>query len=66
MVKNQPPVQEIGDQSLGQEDPWRREWQLTPEKNSMDRGTWWATIHGVTETERTELITLSLFTSFKP
>ena len=26
--------------------PWRREWQPTPE-NSMDRGAWWATVHGV-------------------
>ena len=54
MVKNLPPMQEIGDQSLGQEDPWRKEWQLTPEKNSMDRGTWWATIHGVAESDMTK------------
>ena len=60
MVKNLPPKQEIADQSLDQEAPWRREWQLTPEKNSMDRGAQWATVHGVTETERTELLTLSL------
>ena len=28
---------------------WRREWELTPEflpENSMDKGTWWATVHG--------------------
>ena len=29
-VKNLPAVQEIWVQSLGQEDPWRRKWQLTP------------------------------------
>ena len=30
-------------------------------KNSMDRGTWWATVHGVTEeTDTTEQLTLSL------
>ena len=33
MVKNQPAMQEFEEtqfQSLGQEDPWRRAWQLTP------------------------------------
>jgi len=32
--------------------PWRRKWQPTPvflPGNSMDRGTWWATVHGVAE-----------------
>ena len=30
--------------------PWRRKWQLTPVfflENPMDRGAWWATVHGV-------------------
>ena len=30
--------------------PWRREWEPTPViwlANSMDRGAWWATVHGV-------------------
>ena len=30
--------------------------------NPMDRGTWWATIHGVTESDMTEQLTFSLFT----
>ena len=30
MVKNLPAVQETQVGSLGQEDPWRREWQPTP------------------------------------
>ena len=30
MVKNLPVVQETRVQSLGREDPWRREWQPTP------------------------------------
>ena len=30
MVKSLPAVQETGIQSLGQEDPWRREWLPTP------------------------------------
>jgi len=30
--------------------PWRKEWQYTPAfllDNSMDKGAWWATVHGV-------------------
>ena len=30
VVKNLPAVQETVVQFLGQEDPWRRKWQLTP------------------------------------
>ena len=30
MVKNPPAMQETQVQSLGEEDPWRREWQPTP------------------------------------
>ena len=36
---------------LGWEDTLEREWQPTLvflPKNSMDRGAWWATAHGVT------------------
>ena len=28
----------------------------------MDRGVWWATVHGVTESDMTEQLILSLFT----
>ena len=37
-------------QSLGQEDPWRKDGnplQYSCLENSMDRGTWWATVLGV-------------------
>ena len=30
MIKNLPAMQETQVQSLGQKDPWRREWQATP------------------------------------
>ena len=30
MIKNLPAMQETWVQSLGQEDPWRREWQAIP------------------------------------
>ena len=50
VVKNPPAVQEVWVRSLGQEDPWSRKWQPTPEfllENSMDRGAGRATVHGV-------------------
>ena len=32
-------------------------------ENSMDRGTWWATVHGVEESDMTEWLTLHDITS---
>ena len=44
-------MQEIGVRSLGWEDPLEREMQthssILAWKNSMDRGVWQATVHGV-------------------
>ena len=54
MVKNPPTMQETGIQSRGGKIPWRREWQTMLRsclENSMDRGTWRATVHGVTESQ---------------
>ena len=37
-------------QTLVENIPWRRKWQTAPvffPGKSMDRGAWWATVHGV-------------------
>ena len=39
--------------SLGVEDPRSRKWH-SPLENSMDRGAWWATAHGISESDMTE------------
>jgi len=44
------PIQEMWAQFLVRKIPWRRKWQPTPVfllGNPMDRGAWWATVHGV-------------------
>ena len=53
LVKNLPAMQEIWVQSLG----WGRSpgeengnlLQFSSLENSMDRGAWWAIVHGVTK-----------------
>ena len=51
-------MQETWVQSLGQEDPLEKEVathsSIPAWKNPMDRGAWWATVHGVTESVMTE------------
>ena len=45
-------MQETQVRSMGQEDPWRREWQPTPvllPGESHGQGAWHATVHGVTK-----------------
>ena len=50
-VKNLPAVQEIWVQSLGWEDPLEKQVATHSSysclENAMDRGAWWATVHGV-------------------
>ena len=63
-VKNLPAMQETQVQSLGQEDPWRREWnplQYSCLENFMDRRTRWATYSpwGCKELAMTEQLILS-------
>ena len=51
---NPPAVQETQVQSLGQEDPWRREWLPTPvflPAEVPDRGAWWVTVHGAAKNQ---------------
>ena len=50
MEKSPSVKQETCVQPLGQEDPWRRKWQLSSILdlgNPMDKGAWWATVRGV-------------------
>ena len=55
MVKNLPAVQESQVRSLGQEYPLEKgkatHLQYTCLENSMSRGAWWATAHGVAESQ---------------
>ena len=58
LVKSQPAMQETWIRSPGWEDP-PGEGNGYPVhysglENSVDRGAWWATVHGVTESDMTE------------
>ena len=50
-IKNLPAVQETRVRSLGWEDPLEKEVAIHSSilawKNLMDRGAWWAAVHGV-------------------
>ena len=58
MVKNLPAMWEIQVLSLGWEDPLVKgiatHSSIFAWKNPMDRGAWWATVHGVVESDMTE------------
>ena len=56
VVKNPLTKHETRVQSLGQEDPLEQEMATHPSwvsclENPMDRGAWWATVHGVTKSQ---------------
>ena len=54
MVKNLPAMQETQVRSLGRKDPGEangNQLQCSCLKNSMDRGAWLATVHGVTKSQ---------------
>ena len=52
-VKNLPEEKEIGVQSLGREDLLEKKManhsSILAWKNPMDRGAWWAAVHGITK-----------------
>jgi len=57
MVKNLLAMWETYVRSLGWEDPLEKGMailQYSCLENSMDRGAWWAIIHGVAESDTTE------------
>ena len=45
-------MQETQAQSLGWEDPLEKGIQYSGLENPMDRGVWWATVHGVARSQR--------------
>ena len=56
MVKNLPAMQEMQVLSVGQEDPLEKEMatystQYSCLENPMDRGSWQAAVHGVSESD---------------
>ena len=48
MVKNLPVMQETWVQSLGWEEGYGNPLQYSCLEKSLDRGAWWATVHGIT------------------
>ena len=54
-VKNQPAMQETWVRSLGWEDPLEEGMaacsNILPWRIPMDRGTWWAIVHGVAKSQ---------------
>ena len=50
-VKHLPAMQETWDRSLGWEDPLEKEMATHSSILPMDRGAWWATVHGVTKSQ---------------
>ena len=69
-VKNLPAMQETCVQSLGREDPLEKRTanplQYSGLENSMERGAWWATVHGVARGDMTERLIVSHFQTWGP
>ena len=65
MGKNLPAIQETQVGSLGWEDPVEKEMathsSILAWRIAMERGAWWAAVHGVAESDMTEQLALSLY-----
>ena len=48
-IKNLPAMKETWVQSLGWEDPLEKGMATPSNILAMDRGVWWATVHGVSK-----------------
>ena len=63
MVKNLAAMQETQVRFLGQEDPLEKDPLQNPMENPMNRGAWWATVHGGhKESDTTEVTNTQLYT----
>ena len=66
-VKNLPAMQETWVRSLGSEDPLEKEmathFSILAWRIRMDRGAWWAIVHGVAKSQTGLSDSLSLFHS---
>ena len=64
MLKNLSTMPETGSTSWSRRSPGERNGyplQYSCLENSMDRGAWWATVHWVPESDRTEQLTFHFF-----
>ena len=63
MVKNLPAMWETRVRSLGREDPLEEGMAIHSSNScpeiTMDRGAWWVSVHGVTESDMTERLSLA-------
>ena len=68
MVKNLPTIWETLVRSLGWEDPLEMGMathsSILARKNPLERGAWWATVHGVAKSDMTEQLTHYFFFIF--